>query len=150
MYNYYSKYIKYKPKYLLLKGGKLPHSENSSDIEDPKINFLPLTYSNNIITLNNKIIKEGDVSLPVYNLNSNYEYEVISRQSVKPTIVNNYYLFNEEIIIIEDGNIIPFDALFLQNSFNIISKLLELLSWSLSSIIFSNSSNSELIFSKII
>ena len=123
MYNYYLKYIKYKNKYLSLKGGKTPYIIN----EDLKIKFLPLNYGDNIITLNNKIIKEGNKELPIYNLNSEYKYVEIPKESIVPTIIDNYYLFNKGIIKINEENEIPFDALFLQNSFNIISKLLQLI-----------------------
>jgi len=123
MYNYYLKYIKYKNKYLSLKGGKTP----SIIDKDLKIKFLPLNYGDNIITLNNKIIKDGNSLLPIYNLNSEYKYVIIPKESIVPTIIDNYYLFNQEIIKINKENKIPFDSLFLQNSFNIISKLLQLL-----------------------
>jgi len=123
MYNYYLKYIKYKNKYLSLKGGKTPYIID----ENPIIKFLPLNYGDNIITLNNKIIKEGNKELPIYNLNSEYKYVIIPKESIVPTIIDNYYLFNQEIIKINKENKIPFDSLFLQNSFNIISKLLQLL-----------------------
>jgi hypothetical protein len=58
MHNYYLKYI-------LLKGGKTPYIIN----EDLEIKFLPLNYGDNIITLNNRKIKEGNEDLPIYNLN---------------------------------------------------------------------------------
>jgi hypothetical protein len=123
MYNYYLKYIKYRNKYLSLKGGKTPYIID----KNPIIKFLPLNYGDNIITLNNKIIKEGNKELPIYNLNSEYKYVVVPRESIVPTIIDNYYLLNHEIIKINGKNEIPFDALFLQNSYNIISKLLQLL-----------------------
>ena len=41
---YYLKYIKYKNKYLSLKGGKIPEIEDSTDKATKK--YLPLNYSN--------------------------------------------------------------------------------------------------------
>ena len=116
---YYLKYIKYKNKYLLLKGGKIPDIENA----EPKKKYLPLNYSNNKLILNKKVIKDGE--MPIYNLNSKFEYEV-NETDILPNIVKNYYLFYNDIITINDIQI-PFEILFLENSFNIIFKLYELL-----------------------
>ena len=116
--DYYLKYIKYKNKYLSLKGGKIPEIENEHYVKK----YLPLNYSEYTLTLNNKVIKEGnDIT---YNLNSKFEYEQINQ--VIPDIVSNYYLFIKDIIKINDIEI-PFQTLFLENLFNIIIKLRELL-----------------------
>ena len=117
--NYYLKYIKYKNKYLSLKGGKIPDIENA----EPKKKYLPLNYSNHKLILNKKVIKDGE--MPIYNLNSKFEYEV-NETDILPDIVKNYYLFYNDIITINDIQI-PFEILFLENSFNIIFKLYELL-----------------------
>ena len=117
--NYYLKYIKYKNKYLSLKGGKIPDIENA----EPKKKYLPLNYSNHKLILNKKVIKDGE--MPIYNLNSKVEYEV-NETDILPDIVKNYYLFYNDIITINDIQI-PFEILFLENSFNIIFKLYELL-----------------------
>ena len=116
---YYLKYIKYKNKYLLLKGGKIPDIENA----EPKKKYLPLNYSDHKLILNKKVIKDGE--MPIYNLNSKFEYEV-NETDILPNIVKNYYLFYNDIITINDIQI-PFEILFLENSFNIIFKLYELL-----------------------
>ena len=118
--DYYLKYIKYKNKYLLLKGGKIP------EIEDNELTkkYLPLNYNDHTLTLNNKVIKQGNDI--IYNLNSNFEYEQIDKKIILPTIVSNYFLFIKDIIKINDMEI-PFETLFLENSFNIIFKLRELL-----------------------
>jgi hypothetical protein len=63
--------------------------------------------------------------MPIYNLNSKFEYEV-NETDILPNIVKNYYLFYNDIITIND-NQIPFEILFLENSFNIIYKMRELL-----------------------
>jgi hypothetical protein len=117
---YYLKYIKYKNKYLSLKGGKIPEIEEHAE---PKKKYLPLNYSNHKLILNKKVIKDG--KMPIYNLNSNFEYEV-NETDILPDIVKNYYLFFKDIINI-NGIEIPFEILFLENSFNIIYKMRELL-----------------------
>ena len=48
--NYYLKYIKYKNKYLLLKGGKIPEIEKHGEELIKK--YLPFNYSNYKLTLN--------------------------------------------------------------------------------------------------
>ena len=116
---YYLKYIKYKNKYLSLKGGKIPDIENA----EPKKKYLPLNYSDHKLILNKKVIKDGE--MPIYNLNSKFEYEV-NETDILPNIVKNYYLFFKDIINI-NGIEIPFEILFLENSFNIIYKMRELL-----------------------
>ena len=116
---YYLKYIKYKNKYLSLKGGKIPDIENA----EPKKKYLPLNYSDHKLILNKKVIKDG--KMPIYNLNSNFEYEV-NQTDILPDIVKNYYLFFKDIINI-NGIEIPFEILFLENSFNIIYKMRQLL-----------------------
>ena len=125
---YYLKYIKYKNKYLSLKGGKIPDIENA----EPKKKYLPLNYSDHKLILNKKVIKDG--KMPIYNLNSNFEYEV-NQTDILPDIVKNYYLFFKDIINI-NGIEIPFEILFLENSFNIIFKLYELLTYKYTKIIF--------------
>jgi hypothetical protein len=113
--NYYLEYIKY----LSLKGGKIPVIEDKELIKK----YLPLNYGDHTITFNNKEIKKGKES--IYNLNSNFEYQ--ENETKDPNIVTNYYLFNNEEIIINEENKIPFETLFLQNSFNIIPNLRQLL-----------------------
>jgi hypothetical protein len=127
--DYYLKYIKYKNKYLLLKGGKIPEIKEH---KESKQKYLPLNYSINKLILNKKVIKDGE--MPIYNLNSNFEYEV-NDTHILPNIVKNYYLFYNDIIRIND-NEIPFETLFLENSFNIIFKLYELLTNEYTEIIF--------------
>jgi hypothetical protein len=107
--NYYEKYIKYKTKYLELRGGKIPiyntgitpfTSENKPlpinvfpTIDDDNINFNPRTFEyDNTYVLNNDLL-------------------------------NSIYDFCEKDIIINEKNIIPFHTVFLQNTFNIIVNL---------------------------
>jgi hypothetical protein len=131
--NYYLKYIKYKNKYLLLKGGKIPEIEKHGEELIKK--YLPFNYSNYKLTLNNKVIKDGET--PIYNLNSNFEYEE-NETAILPDIVKNYYLFYNDKIKIHDIEI-PFDTLFLNNSFNIIFTLYVLLTnYEYTDIIFKN------------
>jgi len=89
--DYYLKYIKYKNKYLELKGGTIPN------IKDTKLKnqYLPLIYSTHTITFNNKVIKNGDGE--IYNLTPTFKYE--KNNNVKPNIINtsdyekNYNIF---------------------------------------------------------
>jgi hypothetical protein len=127
--DYYLKYIKYKNKYLLLKGGKIPEIKEH---KESKQKYLPLNYSINKLILNKKVIKDGE--MPIYNINSKFEYEV-NETDILPNIVKNYYLFYNDIITINDIQL-PFETLFLENSFNIIFKLYELLTYKYTKIIF--------------
>ena len=65
MYNYYLKYIKYKNKYLSLKGGKTPYIID----KNPIIKFLPLNYGDNI----KRII--GDVKINILKI---FDKDIIS------------------------------------------------------------------------
>jgi hypothetical protein len=123
--DYYLKYIKYKNKYLELKGGTIPN------IKDTKLKnqYLPLIYSTHTITFNNKVIKDGDGE--IYNLTPTFKYE--KNNNVKPNIINtsdyekNYNIFFEDEIVINEENKIPFDLLLLDNNFNINNKLYNLI-----------------------
>jgi hypothetical protein len=129
---YYLKYIKYKNKYLALKGGKIPEIEDTMQTKK----YLPLNYSDHTLTLNNKVIKDGNSI--IYNLNSKFEYELNEGEFLS-TIVKDYYLFYNQKIIIKPvapvGSIprindieMPFETIFLDNSFNIIGNLFKLFS----------------------
>ena len=123
--DYYLKYIKYKNKYLELKGETIPN------IKDTKLKnqYLPLIYSTHTITFNNKVIKDGDGE--IYNLTPTFKYE--KNNNVKPNIINtsdyekNYNIFFEDEIVINEENKIPFDLLLLDNNFNINNKLYNLI-----------------------
>jgi hypothetical protein len=127
--DYYLKYIKYKNKYLLLRGGKIP--EIDDEISTKK--YLPLNYSDYTLTLNNKVIKEGNDT--TYNLNSEFKYEQVNKEDIIPTIVKDYYLFYNEKILINNIEI-PFETLFIDNSFDIIYGLYDLLTCDLTLPIF--------------
>jgi len=123
--DYYLKYIKYKNKYLELKGGAIPNIENI----ELKKKYFPLIYSTHTITFNNKVIKDGDGE--IYNLTPTFKYE--KNNNVKPNIINtsdyekNYNIFFEDEIVINEENKIPFVLLLLDNNFNINNKLQKLL-----------------------
>jgi hypothetical protein len=124
--DYYLKYIKYKNKYLELKGGYIP----SIDDINLKTKYFPLKHSSYTITFNNKVIKYGDTK--IYNLNSNFMYE--KNNNIKPNIITfddyekNYDIFFNDEIVINEQNKIPFDLLLLDSNFNINNKLQKLLS----------------------
>ena len=103
--DYYLKYIKYKNKYLELKGGTIPSIENT----ELKKQYFPLKYSSHTITFNNKVIKEGDRT--IYNLNLQFEYNI--NNTFKPNIITsdyekNYNIFFKDEIVINEQNIVIF------------------------------------------
>jgi hypothetical protein len=124
--DYYLKYIKYKNKYLELKGGTIPSIENT----ELKKQYFPLKYSSHTITFNNKVIKEGDPT--IYNLNLNLQFEYNINNTFKPNIITsdyekNYNIFFKDEIVINEQNKIPFNLLLLDFNFNINNKLQKLL-----------------------
>ena len=98
MTDYKNKYIKYKNKYINLKGGKIPfYNPNSEELNETHI----FPIENNIIF---------DVNHFIYTrkpLNNSLNFKDI-------------FNFQENKIIINEKNIIPFHTLFLQFNFNII------------------------------
>jgi hypothetical protein len=106
--NYKLKYYKYKNKYLELKGGKIPIYNPQGEPISIK-HILPYEHTRDNIILNP----------------TTYNYEITDKVFSKIDMLN--YL--ENTIVINAMNKIPFEILFMQDSFGILENLRKLLKY---------------------
>ena len=126
--NYQKKYFKYKNKYLNLKnsvGGKIL-TFNKSENETVKSQIIfPLKSYPGSFYYNNRLIKMNDITGKKFKIDNKMQLLPITTDEINNNLFDDSkfkYLNNESIIINKD-NIIPFNILFLQKQFNILGHL---------------------------
>jgi len=124
---YYKKYIKYKTKYLNLKGGTIP--EINCDLLPFEKNDINIIYQGQFILQNNE---DSDKN---YLLNDKYQFEKTNIKINKPifNILDISMLANLTVKLGSD--LIPYHIGSLQQNFNIIIGLLQYLQYINDSII---------------
>ena len=130
---YKSKYLKYKKKYIDLQtkiGGKVLTFSNKEPILAtvseyiPHFLTIPLRFYSGSYYLNNRLIRKKDSDFPKYYINDKFELEEkLDDFENSIFIESNFKFLNDKIININDTNQIPFNILFLQKKFNILSNL---------------------------
>lgn len=108
--NYKLKYYKYKNKYLALKGGKVPTYNLVEGEPISMRHILPYEHTQDNIILNP----------------TTYNYEISNKQVLTKTCMLN---FLERTIVINETTKIPFEILFMQDSFGILGNLKKLLKY---------------------
>jgi hypothetical protein len=107
--NYKLKYYKYKNKYLALKGGVVPTYNKREEEPISMRHILPYERTRDNIILNP----------------TTYNYEITDKVFSKMNMLN----FLESTIVINETTEIPFEILFMQDSFGILGNLKKLLKY---------------------